>query len=122
MGDEQDGGFQYRAKSIAKLQQEDVGIRVIVRLRLQQADEPTRDQMRAEFSITKALRAQWSRLVVLNGVVSRTDFGSNGRPQCNQLLVPTVMRDELIRSCHFGMAGGHLGVKKTLDQVRRTAF
>jgi len=117
--DEQDGGFQYRAISVAKLQKEDVGVGVVVRLCLQQADEPTHDQMRAESSITKALWAQWSRLVVLNGVVYRTDFGSQVRPQCNQLLVPTVMRDELIRSCHTGKAGSHLGVKKTLDQVRR---
>jgi len=112
----------HRAENIATLQKEDPDIGVIVRLRLQKAEEPTLDEMLGESEITKALWAQWFRLVVLNGVVYRADFGSKGRPQCYQLLVPTVLKEDIIRSCHTGMAGGHLGVRKTLDQVRRRAF
>jgi len=47
---------------------------------------------------------------------------SSGVKEDRKLLVPMVMRDKLIHSCHTGMDGGHIGVKKTLDQVRRRAF
>ena len=39
-----------------------------------------------------------------------------------QLLVPASERHDFIRLSHSGMCGGHLGVRRTMDQVQRQAY
>jgi len=39
-----------------------------------------------------------------------------------QLLVPVAARKNFLNRTHTGMTGGHLGIKRTLDQVRRRAY
>ena len=39
-----------------------------------------------------------------------------------QLLVPACQRQDFIRKAHTGMCGGHLGIRRTMDQVQRRAY
>jgi hypothetical protein len=55
-----------------------------------------------------------------DGIVYRSmDFNDTS---ILQILVPQCMRTSILQHCHTGMCGGHLGFKKTLEQVRRRAF
>ena len=40
-----------------------------------------------------------------------------GRAEC--LVVPTIIRRQLMESCHGGLVSGHLGKEKTLDKLRQ---
>jgi len=39
-----------------------------------------------------------------------------------QLIVPYSLHDSFISACHTGMTGGHLGPRKTIQQVQRRAY
>ena len=109
-------------ESLALAQQADPEIGPIVRLRLNNENAPSVEELSAESEVTKSLHAQWFRLCVKNGVVYRTYFSKTGEPDCLQLLVPKTLRNDMLGKCHTGMTGGHFVIKKTCDQVQRRAY
>ena len=109
-------------EELAELQARDPELAPIVRLRLQQMDQPSFDVVRAESAETKFYWSQWTRLVVREGVVFRIIFDRQGRPCGQQLLVPKALRNELIEMVHAGLTGCHVGVGKTIFQVGRRAW
>jgi len=109
-------------EELAELQAQDPELAPIVRLRLQQTDQPTFDVVRAESAETKFYWSQWTRLIVREGVVFRVIFDRQGRPCGQQFLVPKVLRNEVIEMVHAGLTGCHVGVGKTIFQVGRRAW
>jgi len=95
----------------AQLADEDIG--PIVTLRLERDDKPAVEELQ-----TKIYWSQWDRLLVRQGVVYHLFAGKDGRQDALHLLVLQSLREEAIRYSHTGMAGGHLGTKKTIDQVQ----
>ena len=61
-------------------------------------------------------------MIVRDGVVFRVLFDRQGRPCGQQLMVPKVLRNELIEMVHAGLTGSHVGVGKTIFQVGRRAW
>jgi len=57
-----------------------------------------------------------------NGVLYRRFRYADGRADVLQLLLPRCLQKDFMTRVHAGMAGGHLGIRRTLDQVRRRAF
>jgi len=57
-----------------------------------------------------------------DGIVYRRLVLKNGRAEALQLLLPGAHRQDFLRKVHTGMTGGHLGVKRTVDQVQLRAF
>jgi len=109
-------------ENLAKEQQEDPEIGPIVKLRLSSEDQPPIEQMLAESEITKIYWSQWNQLVVKDGLVHRVWTGKHGKPDQLQLLAPKKHRTEGMKQCHTGMTGGHMGTRKTLDQVQRRFY
>ena len=109
-------------KPLAQLQQEDPDIGPILRLRLQQSEQPPPEAVLSESEATKVLWGQWHTLTLRNGVLYRELSGLYGRPPMVQLVVPQVERTEFVRRCHEGMTGGHRAFRSTLEQVRRRGF
>ena len=68
------------------------------------------------------LHGQWLQLELVDGVLYRRCSGKEGKPAVLQLLVPATLRHDFITRAHTGMCGGHLGVRRTLDQVQRRGF
>ena len=71
---------------------------------------------------TKEYWNQWELLELKDGVLYRRWVAGDGHPRWFQLIPPVAMRQELIRHAHTGYTGGHLGVRKTQNQVQRRAF
>jgi len=108
--------------SLAELQANDPDIGPIVRLRLEQTERPHSDSLISESPFAKRLCSEWDSLEVIDGVVYRRFQYNDGRSDVLQLLLPRVMRKDFLAKTHAGMNGGHLGIRRTLDQVRRRAF
>ena len=108
--------------TLAQLQMNDPDIGPIARLRSQQTDRPRIEAVSAESPFTKRLVSEWETLEVIDGLLYRRFSYRDGRPDALQLLVPRVKRKDFLERTHAGMGGGHLGVRRTLDQVRRRAF
>ena len=64
----------------------------------------------------------WTEFCVENNVLYRESFNPVTQVKEKRVVVPTAMRPELIRMLHEGMTGGHAGISRTKDQVRRRAY
>ena len=107
---------------LADLQLLDPEIGPIVRLRLQQSEKPSIEQLLPESEASKMLHGQWELLELVNGVLYRRWCGKDGKPDVLQLLVPSALRQDFLNRSHSGMCGGHLGVRRTTDQIQQRAF
>jgi len=108
--------------TLAEQQQQDPEIGSLIRMRLQQTHAPSIEEMHPESAAAKELLSQCDQLEVRGGIVYRRWPLKNGRADVMQLLVPGALRRDFLKKTHSGMTGGHLGVKRTMHQVKRRAF
>jgi hypothetical protein len=84
---------------------------------LQHADDDIRWIVLVLQGFTKDLSTQWSTKFTLHkGVLYKKNPGS-GRSLL--LVVPSIMRKDIIEECNDSADGGHRGVKKTLARIRQ---
>jgi len=108
--------------SLSKMQLRDPEIGFVLRPLLESAEKPDPNSLAAASAFVKLLCSQWELLQIVDGVLYRRFSYNDGRPDVLQLLVPFAMRKDFLEKVHAGMNGGHLGIRRTLDQVRRRAF
>ena len=109
-------------KAMSELQQQDSDIGPILRLRIQQTNQPQPEEILSASEMTKVLWRQWQRLVIRDDVLYRALETKHGRQATLQLIVPSSKRTEFIQQCHEGMTGGHRAFQATLNQVQRRGF
>ena len=109
-------------ESLAARQQSDPELGKLVRLRLQSAEQPALALLSTESESAKRLYNQWERLEVREGLVRRRVEAKPGEQPYSQLLVPRRSVQDVLRSCHEGMTGGHFGIRRTLGQVKRRFY
>ena len=109
-------------ESLAEKQQSDPEFGLLVKLRLQSERRPSIDQLSTESEGAKRLWNQWERLEVHKGRIYSRAEGKPGEQTFRQLLVPRQLVKNILRSCHEGQTGGHFGITRTLDQVRRRFY
>jgi len=85
-------------------------------------EKPPWERVAIYSSVTKTLWQQWSRLVLLEGILYRKFYGADGLTTSLQLVLPFQYRTEFIRLAHGDMTGGHLGRKRTEVQVQRRGY
>jgi len=109
-------------ESLAARQQSDPELGKLVRLRLQSAEQPALALLLTESESAKRLYNQWERLEVQEGLVRRRVQGKPGEKPYSQLLVPRQSVQDVLHCCHEGMTGGHIGIRRKLDQVKRRFY
>jgi len=109
-------------ESLAEEQQADPDFGPLVRLRLQSDRKPEITELSTESEMAKRLLNQWEQLEVRDGLVYRRIEGKPGEPESLQLLTPRRKVQDVIRTSHEGQTGGHFGIKRTLDQVKRRFY
>ena len=109
-------------KDLAEQQQADPELGPLIKLRLRTEQKPTITELSTESEVAKRMLNQWEQLEVREGLVYRRAEGKPGEQAVLQLLVPRRIVQEVIRTSHEGQTGGHFGVKRTLDQVRRRFY
>jgi len=107
---------------LAEQQGEDIELGPLVRMRLSRTAAPDPAEVSIESAAVTTLIAQWETLEVHNGVVYRRWSPKNIRRELLQLLVPVAQCRDFIAKAHFGMTGGHFGIRRTMLQVHRRAF
>ena len=108
--------------SLSEMQLNDLEIGFVLRSLLDNTERPDHNLIAAASAFVKLLCSQWELLHVVDGVLYRRFSYNDGRPDVLQLLVPFAMRKDFLLKVHACMNGGHLGIRRTLDQVRRRAF
>lgn len=57
-----------------------------------------------------------------NGVLKRRWESVNGKSERLQIVVPRSKRKEILQEYHNNYSGGHLGINKTIDKIRRQFY
>jgi transposase InsO family protein len=65
---------------------------------------------------------QWDFFVLRDHVLYRRYSQKEGRPETLQTVMPTEYRSFVMHQAHAGFGSGHMGERRTLDQVRRRAY
>ena len=108
---------------LKKLHCEDVAIKKILALKQNGDERPKWVDIAMEGSGLKALWVQWSALVVFGGLLYRKWLPEgNGKRLYIQLVLPQVLRKEFFKELNSKRVAGHLGVTRTLAQVRRPFY
>ena len=111
---------EWSVEQLGELQRADPAVSVVCSW-LEAGVRPSRDEVVSLSPEIKSYAAQWETFALVNGVVYRKFERPEGGVKFWQLLAPKVVRTELVRMIHAG-AAGHLGVKKTWEQVQRRAY
>ncbi len=105
-------------EEIRQLQQEDADLE-IVQLWFGEDELPSRDRVDQYSPAVRSYYLNWDTLKRKNGVIYRKWYpDEEKKPVQIQLLVPKVLRQEVLQHCHNVMLGGHMGVAKTLGKLR----
>jgi len=103
-------------------QSNDTDIGPIYNAMMQSPNEPNRSAFVTHSTETKNLLEQWNCLTLINNILYRKWMNAHNEVKWLQLIVPYSLHESFISACHTGMTGGHLGPRKTFQQVRRRAY
>jgi hypothetical protein len=71
---------------------------------------------------TKSYFAQWATLEVKGGLLYRRWQSKPFAHEFCQLLLLIEYRQEVLQQANLGFTGGHLGIRKTLEQIQRQFY
>ena len=92
-------------------------------LQAKQTDQrPGEDRLKEMSLASRRLVQLWEQLVVRDGILYRLFEDPVGREERLQLVVPRLLRDEILTDLHEGELGGHLGIEKTLARLKERFY
>ena len=114
----------WSSEQLSKCQQEDIELREFYNLKLKYPEEkPAWDELLPTAETTKTLWNQWDNITMQDQVSYRKTLSVHEHePVVKQLIVPRILRLQLMKLAHEGMTGGHLGFEKTKVPVQRRAY
>jgi predicted aspartyl protease len=86
-------------------------------------DPPNKTELAGENECVRSLCSQWAHLTIREGLLYRnwSDKHDSSR-QIVQLVAPQELRQDIFSHLHKERVGGHLGISKTLENVRRRFY
>ena len=114
---------EYSSADMERLQVRDA---VVSKVRQWKVDDtrPSRQDLLAEGDPVRALCEQWTKLEIVEGVLYRKKIVRNNHRETvlYQLVAPQELRMKIFEHLHSSRTGGHLGVNRTVDHVRRRFY
>jgi hypothetical protein len=107
----------YSPERMATLQQQDPDISVVAKWFKSDRKRPLRDIVAGYSPSVRNMWLHWDLLTLIDGVLFKRHILKNNE-ECLQLVVPGVLRKEVLLSGHDSNTGGHLGVDKTYSKLK----
>ena len=85
-------------------------------------EQPAAEYMKVQPIPLHHLVQQWEQLIVNNGVLYRYYAQPREDQGHLQLVVPTAIREQILRELHEGIASGQLGQDKTLHRLKERFY
>lgn len=112
----------YSASELAKMQWDDPDIGVVLKWKSQSDERPSRDIVAAESPAVRSLWLQWMQLFVKNGLLFKKWVSEDNVLSHDQLVLPSVLRKQVLCSLHNGITSAHLGVHKTVAKIKQNFY
>jgi len=113
---------EWKPEKLSEAYESDEELSTIFRLLLKNEHQVPSETVSGCSQATKVYWRQWERLKIVNGMLYRRWDSADGIHHTYQLIPPRYYREKLLKEVHTGVTGGHLGVKKTKDQLQRRAY
>jgi hypothetical protein len=107
---------------VAQAQRDDPHLSLIIQWLEGTKPLPATNQLRGKSCEVKTYYAQYSMLSMFNGTPYRKWVNATGDTKWLQLIPAMSLMKKFVELSHTRLTGGHLGLKKTLEQDRRTAY
>ncbi len=85
-------------------------------------EKPEARRLQGQSPAARKLIQLWNQLELKDGVLWRRFESEDGSSSHPQLVVPSALREEVLRELHEGVAGGHLGQDKTLHRLKERFY
>ena len=105
-------------EEIREAQLRDPCLGAVIRLKEQGPERPAWETISMEGPTFKKYGAQWSLLVVRDGVLFRKWESDRGDEVVWKLVLPDSLKTEVLKQLHDSPAAGHLGFRKTTERVK----
>ena len=86
---------------------------------MEQNKRPTWDEIFHTNDEIKTYWAQWSQIVLHNGVLRRKYFDTKTDTHSLQIILPKSLREKVLTQLHDHATAGHLGSKKNIEKVKQ---
>jgi hypothetical protein len=106
--------------SMANLQRNDPDIGCVI-IWLEKGRKPTRDVIAGESPIVRNLWLNWDILHLKNGVLFRK-LTCKDKTIKEQLVIPSLLKKDVLKSCHNFKLSAHLGIDKTVFKVKSSFY
>jgi hypothetical protein len=105
-------------QELQQVQREDPDLKYI-HLWFDQGKLPNREIVDGYSPAVRCYYLNWSKMTRHEGVLYQTWFpNEDGQASKKQLMIPRVLRTEVLQQCHNAIMGGHLGMSKTLQKIK----
>ena len=124
MAGEEDAGIDlWSEESVRRLQKEDPDIGTFYRLKEEHGEQkPEWSEVQGLDETTKTLWNAWEETTMKNNVLYRKTVDKLEMNSSWQMIAPVALRLKIVELSHQGMTGGHLGITRTKEQVRRRVY
>jgi hypothetical protein len=112
---------RWSAEEFAAAQQSDPDLAVFVKA-FQSNKKPTSVEESAWPPAARHYLRDWNRLSMVNGVLARQWFNSQGEPTHMQWVAPRKFVTEILEQAHASASAAHMADKRTLARVREAFF
>ena len=111
----------YSPQQLRSMQLDDDCIGQILRAK-EQEQQPSTNFAKSQPISFRRLLQQWDQLITHDGVLYRLFHHHSEEHTSLQLVAPTVLREEIVKEMHEGVASGHLGQDKTLHRLKERFY
>ena len=113
---------EWSFESLREAQLKDSNIGPVLKLKEVLSEKPSFSLLSHQSETVKAYWAEWNNLFLENGVLLRKSLSNNLDIEYHQAVMPKSLREEILKLYHESPSGGHLGVDKTLDKIRKKYY
>ena len=112
----------YQPEQIRVMQRDDPEIGKVVGWKLHSDTRPSRDIVAGESPFVRNLWLLWDQLCFKDGVLFKRWIAHKGAQSYLQLILPSILRKQVLESAHSAISSGHLGVNKTASKIQRMFY
>ena len=103
----------YQPKQIRKMQRDDPDIGKVIEWKLHSAVKPSRDIVAGESAYVRHLWLLWNQLCFKDSVLFKQWIAHKGTQSYLLLVLPTMLKKQVLELMHSAICSGLLGVQKT---------
>ena len=112
----------YQPEQVRVLQMNDPEIGKVISWKTKSSIRPERDLVAGESPFVRHLWLIWDQLTVLDGVLFKQWISCKGTQSYLQLVLPSILKRQVLESAHSAVSSGHLGVNKTTSKLQQSFY